>query len=498
MSQFAKFPGLHRLLVSTQNFLTSFGTGAGSTDEDQARREFILNVLLTACITLLAFAVVISTVKLFFANPVEYMNNGYSLAAVVLTLAFFLFLRALSRRGRSKIAAYLFISTFFLLASNMAWHWGVDLEAALLFYMLMVIIAGILIDSRFSLLMTMMIGATLLGINELHRHEIVLPNRYWRNMLWGTTDVLMATLIFAVTATVAWLSNREISKALKRARVSEAALKMERDQLEVTVEKRTEELRTAQMEKIAQLYRFAEFGKLASGLFHDLTNQVTALSLNVEHVKQNTPQASATKSSIDRAGEVSERMKQFVSSVRKQMSGSQNELRHFSLKTELEQAVQLLSYKARQQKVDVETDAGDICYEGDSFKFNQIVSNLLSNAIDAYKDLPESMPRRVAISLTATQDKGVELTVMDWGSGIKPDIKNKLFQPFFTTKDFSSGTGLGLSLTKQMVEKDFGGTITVESEEHKYTKFTIRFPAPTYVNHRDCAFSASVKQTSAA
>ena len=82
-------------------------------------------------------------------------------------------------------------------------------------------------------------------------------------------------------------------------------------------------------------------------------------------------------------------------------------------------------------------------------------------------------------SLTvATREAGdaVEVRVRDNGTGIPPEIKDKLFQPFFTTKPTGEGTGLGLSISYDIVTQQHGGTITVESEPGAFTEFTIRLP----------------------
>ena len=70
----------------------------------------------------------------------------------------------------------------------------------------------------------------------------------------------------------------------------------------------------------------------------------------------------------------------------------------------------------------------------------------------------------------------VEVKVRDNGTGIPADIRDKLFQPFFTTKPTGEGTGLGLSISYDIVTQQHGGTITVESQVGEYTEFSIRLP----------------------
>ena len=78
----------------------------------------------------------------------------------------------------------------------------------------------------------------------------------------------------------------------------------------------------------------------------------------------------------------------------------------------------------------------------------------------------------------ATRDLGeaVEIRVRDNGVGIPPKHRERLFQPFFTTKPTGEGAGLGLSISYDIVTHEHGGTITVDSEPDVFTEFTIRMP----------------------
>ena len=77
-----------------------------------------------------------------------------------------------------------------------------------------------------------------------------------------------------------------------------------------------------------------------------------------------------------------------------------------------------------------------------------------------------------------TRDLGdaVEIRVRDNGIGIPAEIRDKLFQPFFTTKPTGEGTGLGLSISYDIVTQQHGGSITVDSKVGEYSEFTIRLP----------------------
>src|SRR5439155_6042995 len=106
------------------------------------------------------------------------------------------------------------------------------------------------------------------------------------------------------------------------------------------------------------------------------------------------------------------------------------------------------------------------CYPA---KINQVVLNLVTNAIDACP--PGS---KVTVGTRVAAD-GVEIIVSDTGSGIDPAIREKIFDPFFTTKPQGKGTGLGLSISYGIVQ-GHGGTIDLESTVGKGTRLVVRLP----------------------
>ncbi len=114
---------------------------------------------------------------------------------------------------------------------------------------------------------------------------------------------------------------------------------------------------------------------------------------------------------------------------------------------------------------------------GDSSRFSQVISNLVANAIDSYDDAKSKRPRQVKVStFINTKDKLVTLSIADKGSGIPAKAIKKIFEPFFTTKSSEHGTGIGLTITKRIIEEDFLGNIEVSSERGKGTVFILTLP----------------------
>jgi two-component system, NtrC family, sensor kinase len=112
--------------------------------------------------------------------------------------------------------------------------------------------------------------------------------------------------------------------------------------------------------------------------------------------------------------------------------------------------------------------------------FGRVLLNLCNNAFYAVRQKQldtnsESYTPSVFVS-SKRLEKGIELRVTDNGNGIPENIKQKVFQPFFTTKPTGEGTGLGLSLSYDIVTKGHGGSLEIETKEGEYTTFIIKLP----------------------
>lgn len=391
-------------------------------------------------------------------------------------------LLALSRKGLSTPASYLLVAIYYSSVSYSSYRWGIELPILLLSYSLVIVIASILISTRFGFLITSLSALAIVTLGLLEVKHITSPQLYWKASSLHLNNAIEFASILFLTMVISWLSNREIEKSLQRARASEAALRQERDLLEIKVEQRTQELKQLQVERISQLYRFAEFGRLASGLFHDLINPLTSLSLHVEKLNQ-VPDApvAETKHYLERAVHLTKRMDNFMRGVGKQIQNQEFDIL-FSPSEEIEQVLQILAYKARKERLELiyNPPAESIQTLGNPLKFHQVITNLISNAIDAYEsiDSPSLQERGITIVLINRGDE-ISVIVTDHGAGIAPELLGKIFEPFFTTKRAYKGTGIGLTTTKNIIEKHFDGKIDVASEANTGTSFTVRFPKKT-------------------
>lgn len=238
---------------------------------------------------------------------------------------------------------------------------------------------------------------------------------------------------------------------------------------EAVLAAKNQELENAQLMRLIELQRFAEFGRLSANLLHEVTNPLTAASLNLQNSGlEQSPALKQVRKSL-------KQLERYVLAARKQL---QNESRkfEFNVAKETRELFSVLKPIARKASVTLELDIeNSIKLYGDPVRFNQILANLVVNAIDAYKsDFLVFSNRKVAVHIKQIRNI-VFVTVTDWGKGIEKDKINLLFEPFYTTKtETMRGLGIGLSIVKQSVEQDFNGVIKVTSRPNHGTIFSLK------------------------
>jgi signal transduction histidine kinase len=173
---------------------------------------------------------------------------------------------------------------------------------------------------------------------------------------------------------------------------------------------------------------------------------------------------------LDRSRDGLKRIQRIVSHLRLFAHLDEGELNEADLNNGIESTAAIVVGLARRKSVTLAMDLQPLPpVSCNAAKVNQVVMNLLTNAIDACHEGGTVTVRSRA------EDGGVRVEVCDTGCGIDPGVRDRIFDPFFTTKPIGQGTGLGLSISYGIV-KDHGGTIEVESEPGRGACFSIRLP----------------------
>jgi PAS domain S-box-containing protein len=173
---------------------------------------------------------------------------------------------------------------------------------------------------------------------------------------------------------------------------------------------------------------------------------------------------------LARSREGLRRIQQIVKDLREFARLDAADLNEVDLNAGIESTLNIIRGHAKKKQVEIVFEQGRLppvaCYPA---KVNQVVMNLVGNAIDA-------SPEGGKVTVRSSADNGlIRIEVADAGHGIPPDIRQRIFDPFFTTKPPGEGTGLGLAISYGIVQKH-GGTIGVESEVGKGSTFTVTLP----------------------
>jgi len=231
-------------------------------------------------------------------------------------------------------------------------------------------------------------------------------------------------------------------------------------------------VRRALEAQVLQSQKMAAVGLLAAGIAHEINNPLSGVVGYSTMLLEKQDLSPYVREKVQRISDSGERCRKIVEGVllfsRSQQSG---ERRLVDLNNLVTRTVQVGEYQWKMHNVRIVRDADDaVSVMADEDQIEQVLLNLLSNAVDA---MP--LGGAVQIALRLGEEGGAVLSVSDEGSGIPEEIRDSIFDPFFSTKDIGKGTGLGLSISYGIV-KDHGGDILLESRPGRGTTFTIFLP----------------------
>lgn len=276
---------------------------------------------------------------------------------------------------------------------------------------------------------------------------------------------------------------REREIALLHARAGKEAAE-ERAALADQLAQTNRELRETQSQ-LVQSAKMGSLGELVAGVAHEINNPlafiISHLTTVIESLDGLLPEIEPHLS--DKSRTKWDKLRQRLQDMQTGLDRIRNlviKLRTFSRLDEgeskqvnieecIESVLTLLQYRLKDRITVVRNYGNDNivnCYPG---PFNQVIMNVISNAIDAIEGQGE-----ITI-ITDKADSMFSLTVTDTGNGVPEEIQDRIFEPFFTTKPVGQGTGLGLSISYGIVKKH-GGEIGIESKPGRGTKMMIAIP----------------------
>lgn len=217
--------------------------------------------------------------------------------------------------------------------------------------------------------------------------------------------------------------------------------------------------------------KLALIGEVVSSIAHSLSNPLNIISGNADYLmldkKENEPEYEELKTILDEATRITKSIRHLLNFSRPLLVDRKiNNLNELIIKS-ISNAKYLTGNKKIVIRKNLQKDLP--LFKFDKSQIEEVISNLISNAIQA-------IPQKGEINIqTITKDDTVKIEISDNGHGIKNENLLKIFQPFFSSKEYGKGTGLGLSIAKRII-KEHNGKISAESKIGKGTTFTITLP----------------------
>ncbi len=245
----------------------------------------------------------------------------------------------------------------------------------------------------------------------------------------------------------------------------------DRQRTEAALRELNEEL-TNHQERLIQHEKMVAVGRMAAGVAHEIANPlanmdglIQLVERNPDRIKENTP--NLLRKQILRITQIVRQLKDFA-------HPTESDRRTVAVDDLVQSAIDMIRFDQRHRNISIENNLANPCclVHIHPQSIQQVLVNLLVNALDAAKDESE---HRVVIRSECINNTTCCISITDNGTGIPDDDREHIFEPFFTTKPMGKGTGLGLTISENLVQRD-GGRIKVTSEQGVGTTMAIHLP----------------------
>ncbi len=252
---------------------------------------------------------------------------------------------------------------------------------------------------------------------------------------------------------------------------------------DLSLRKQLEAEREEMQRQVYQSSKLASVGELSAGVAHEINNPLNGIINFAQLLKdEERPRSEFEQQMIDGIIDEGGRIARIVRGLLAFARAETHELEQVHFADSIETSIALFGRQFEKDGINVQIDLEPNLplVRADGSRLRQVVVNMISNAHHALKaktfDPLEPKVFRITARRAGKRGEIVRVEFYDNGIGIKSEVLGKVFDPFFTTRRDSGGTGLGLSVSFGII-RDFGGMINVESEEGKFTRFIIELSA---------------------
>jgi PAS domain S-box-containing protein len=251
-------------------------------------------------------------------------------------------------------------------------------------------------------------------------------------------------------------------------------LKELNDKLELKVEKGIEEIRSKD-ELLAHQSKLAAMGEMIGAIAHQWRQPLNALAVQVQFMEDDFEDGLIDKEYLNEYKKENMKLINFMS---KTIDDFRNFFRVdkekvlFDINEKISETINILSPQLDSHKIELELKGEGFDTLGFPSEFQQVVLNIINNAKDAISE-KEKEDGKITVEIDKLDEKYGIVQISDNAGGIPDDILNRVFDPYFTTKDQGKGTGLGLYMSKMIIEQNLDGELSV-TNDNDGAKFTIK------------------------
>jgi two-component system C4-dicarboxylate transport sensor histidine kinase DctB len=253
--------------------------------------------------------------------------------------------------------------------------------------------------------------------------------------------------------------------------------------VEIAERRRAEAILKSTLQELVQAGKMAALGQMSASITHELNQPLAALrtlSANALMFMQRL-ELDEAKQNLRVICDMTERMGKITSQLKRFARKSPTYLERVLIGSAISNAIFLLDARIRSGDVELvrEEPQDDVYAIAEPNRLEQVLINLMSNALDAMAEIDIDRPDRTRVLTIIVSDEAdhVSIGVRDTGTGISDEVRSHLFEPFYTTKDKGEGLGLGLTISIGIIH-EFGGTLVAQNRPDG-AEFTVRLKRAT-------------------
>lgn len=445
------------------NILNKLMVFEDSWSDDKKRKSYLLNFI---NLFLIIFFLIIILIRFFGEIFFKYSSqeNFFVLTAIISLFVFMIFL---VKKGFVRIIAFSIIALLLFSSIKGSLTWGIDLYTVDIVYPFIILMSAILIGSNFSFYVLLFICIALSLIYFLQSNGYISRDSSWRSTLPSFLNLLTVLVIYTLMTFLSWLSSREIEKSISNVKKMAKKLRFQNENLEKLVEERTKELKVLQLNQLINVAPLIDLGKLSAGLIHDVREPLSVLSFILQEAKQNKNVINNLNQALLAIDKIDDLSKASACKL-----FSKTEMEVFNLNQEIKKVISLFEYKSRLKKIKIIFQTNrEFELHSDRSKLNQVVANLILNAIESYDDVKDR-EKFIFIKLIK-KPRNLLIKIKDYGIGISNESLSYIFEPNFSSKSNKESLGFGLYVSKEAMKKNYESDIKVESKLGFGSTFTL-------------------------